>query len=259
MRDLTEETFGSLTVIGKAEDLNGRARWKCKCNKCGNVLDVLELGLLYRSPKCTCESKKALKDLKGKTIGQFYVIEKAESRRDSTGHLRGYWKCRCNKCGAVSEKSTNIHFDYNGEKVTGSQLAEKLGVKPDLIYSRRKQGWDDEKIMNTPLNTPKIYNLLNGDSESLGQLCKKYKMAEDTVRDRIENGWDITNAFLMPPKTRELFDVDGHPELKNAICFMDNDYNKISQQEYCKRNNISLDIPVFNDNNRPSFKRLIKD
>ena len=206
MRDLTGETFGSLTVIGKAEDLNGRARQKCKCNKCGNVLDVLELGLLYRNPKCTCESKKALKDLKGKTIGQFYVIEKAESRRDSTGHLRGYWKCRCNKCGTVSEIS-----------------AKNLNANKHLICRNCSNS-------TMPLGAAKpklrmIYDRLN----SYNSLCNEWRNSYPAFEKwAYDNGYDLEdkdNAFFIRLDQSQLYsptncviqDRNNNPKIKFVI------------------------------------------
>ena len=53
-QDLTGKTYGRLTVLGPAEDVNGRTAWRCRCD-CGRETVVTSVHLKDGSTKsCGC-------------------------------------------------------------------------------------------------------------------------------------------------------------------------------------------------------------
>lgn len=81
----------------------------------------------------------------GKKPGKGYSIE----RIDGT---KGYSKNNCKWATAIEQAnnvSTNIHITYNGETKTIAQWARTLSLSASILYSRRKRGWTDEKIITT--------------------------------------------------------------------------------------------------------------
>lgn len=55
LRDLKNQTFGSLKVIERAENINGRGAWLCKCLECGNTKVIRSGALLSGNTKaCGC-------------------------------------------------------------------------------------------------------------------------------------------------------------------------------------------------------------
>jgi hypothetical protein len=53
--DLTGQTFGSLTVLGKAK---GRYKWECRC-MCGNIVVALGGSIIrINNDRCQCYRRK---------------------------------------------------------------------------------------------------------------------------------------------------------------------------------------------------------
>ena len=102
LKDEIGNTYGYLTVIGRAEnDRNGRARWLCKC-KCGNKIVVMGKNLRTGNTKsCGCYKKEnpgTRADLTGKRFGKLLVL--GEPQNGTRGTI---WKCLCD-CGTICYK-----------------------------------------------------------------------------------------------------------------------------------------------------------
>lgn len=107
MKDLKNQRFGRLTVIGDSIDYkNTRGRterkWFCRCD-CGTEKYILERSLLYGNTKsCGCASrvnsrKANAHDLNGKTFGELEALYIATDHpKDARGGI--WWHCRCS-CG----------------------------------------------------------------------------------------------------------------------------------------------------------------
>ena len=83
--DLTNQRFGKLTAVSRAENQNGKTTWLCICD-CGKT-KIVKTHLLTqgRVHHCGCEAnhvrhaKKHL-DLTGKRFGRLIALEKTEKR-----------------------------------------------------------------------------------------------------------------------------------------------------------------------------------
>lgn len=110
VRDLTNQQFGRLKVIKRAEnDKNGRTRWECEC-ACGEKKTVSNSNLIKgRVQSCGCLKqeqlvkihKKQIVDLTEKRFGLLKVEE--EIGRDKSNNV--LWKCKCD-CGAYKNVSS---------------------------------------------------------------------------------------------------------------------------------------------------------
>ena len=49
-----------------------------------------------------------------------------------------------------NNKINNIMLNYEGQKLTVNKISELTSLLPTTIYNRRRRGWSDEKIINTP-------------------------------------------------------------------------------------------------------------
>ena len=106
--DITGQTFGYLTVIGRAEKPQGiksrNAYWKCKC-KCGKETIVMGTNLRSGNTKsCGCLQKEItsqmrFKDLSGQRFGKLLVIEPI-NRMMQDKNIK--YKCLCD-CGNETE------------------------------------------------------------------------------------------------------------------------------------------------------------
>lgn len=104
--DLTGQTFGNLTVVSRASNVNGkRTMWNCVCS-CGNQKIVCATHLRSgKTRSCGCAtkeliSKKNLDDLTGKTFDRLTVIARDDDYIQKNGRHRVRWLCQCS-CGAT--------------------------------------------------------------------------------------------------------------------------------------------------------------
>jgi hypothetical protein len=106
--DLTGQTFGRLTVLGRADDhvsSSGRrfAQWQCKC-ECGK--DVIVIGSNLKKGKtqsCGClraelDTIRSSTDLSGQRFSRLTVISRADDIMNKNGTTAARWKCVCD-CG----------------------------------------------------------------------------------------------------------------------------------------------------------------
>lgn len=136
--DLTGKRFGMLTVIRRAEDINGDPAWYCDCD-CGTKDFIVRGGNLRgnRTKTCGCERLKMISehtrryntyDLTNNNYGigytvkgeEFYFdledydkIKKYSWHMDDNGYIRTRFRCDDNK----SNKLIRMHkiiLDYEG-------------------------------------------------------------------------------------------------------------------------------------------------
>ena len=98
-KDLTGQTFGRLTVVGRGE---GTGAWKCRC-ECGGEATVRGNSLLSGNTRsCGClqseRKRAAYRDLAGRRFGRLIALEPVEARRKGSV----VWRCRCD-CGQECE------------------------------------------------------------------------------------------------------------------------------------------------------------
>ena len=136
--DLTNQTFGKLTVTGRFPPEKGdrEARWECVC-ECGNTTVVR--GTHLRQGKivsCGCHGKnQQIIDLAGQRFGRLLVLE-----LDNDNRGKGtYWWCLC-ECGmrksipskSLREGKTHSCGCLNKEQVTAlgkSNMKDLSGLR----------------------------------------------------------------------------------------------------------------------------------
>lgn len=100
-RNLAGEKYGSLTVLEKADGLQGRYYlWRCICD-CGNEIIVNTKNLTsHRKTHCGCKSKELrnshqqVKDRTGEKYGALTALRIVEKSKDGSWG----WECEC-ECG----------------------------------------------------------------------------------------------------------------------------------------------------------------
>lgn len=146
--DLTGQTFGELTVLGRSEQQpkNGGIRWHCQCS-CGKTCDVsatlLVTGKRTHCPDRSHERNYVSVDVTGKKFGRLTALYPTENR-DSKGSV--IWHCRCD-CGNEADVSYNslmyTHIQSCGcrkkehDKELGSFLTHVSGTSVDILKSKK--------------------------------------------------------------------------------------------------------------------------
>lgn len=176
--------FGVYKVIEEDKEtskLKSKKYWKCKCQKCGNIVSVRTDGL-KRLPK-GCPKCRYNNDYIGKQFGRLVVIEKG--RTDKNGHI--YWICKC-QCGNIKEiagsslKEGKIQSCgcLHSELMSAVNFIDLTGQKfGKLTVIKRANDIGDGRVKwlcqcdcgNTII--VQSNNLKNGHTSSCGCLCSK--------------------------------------------------------------------------------------
>jgi hypothetical protein len=129
-RDLTNQRFGKLVVIKKA-DTTGREKWICHCD-CGNVKAIDRYNLLKGYTKsCGCVNSP---DLTGQRFFKM-VVQKRTTRKNSSGEY--YWECLCD-CGNLTY-ITSSNLKSGTTKSCGCYSKEMhVDVALGMVESRKK-------------------------------------------------------------------------------------------------------------------------
>lgn len=169
--DITGQTFGRLTVLGRAPNRGTITMWKCVCS-CPEHNEVVVSGYDLKAGKvrsCGCLKKELIRDrcgakLQGKIFGRLEVLECVG--KDGFNNL--LWKCRClndgniiiatsahllsghtQSCGCYkADRSSETHTKYKDD-VTKHLAITVLGSMKDRCYNENCKdfpGWGGRGI-----------------------------------------------------------------------------------------------------------------
>lgn len=82
-----------------------------------------------------------------------------------------------------SNKSTNRYFLYQGETITKAELSRRTGIPVATIDTRIRGGWDDTRIINTPVNHHEYTH--NGLTMNLGGWAKHLNIDYNYLYSRV--------------------------------------------------------------------------
>lgn len=131
--DLTNMKFGRLTVIARAENKHGKARWLCRCD-CGNEIIAYGSILLKGNTRsCSClqkeiTSKRCFKSLINQKFGLLTVLERVANNK----HNRICYKCRC-ECGREVVVESG-HLKSGNTASCGCLHGQHHGMENTKIY-----------------------------------------------------------------------------------------------------------------------------
>ena len=207
--DLTNQTFGRLTVIEEAPPRvyqSGRKiyMWKCRC-ECGNICTVATSDLRSgHTASCGCYQKECASEAKkthGKSKERLYNIYKNMHKRcddPSCGHYKWYGGKGISVCHEWSgDNGVAAFFEWalnNGysDELTIDRIDGNKGYSPDNCrWATRKQ-----QSNNIKSNVILTYN---GKDYTLSELAEYAKMPRGTLRTRIfKLGMEVKNAVEKP-------------------------------------------------------------
>lgn len=203
--DIRGQRFGRLVAVKRAENLNGRTAWECRCD-CGRTHIVMTKELKFgKCRSCGClrhEKYKGMADLTGNKYGRLTVLFPTE-KRDSKGSV--FWHCRCD-CGNEVEVSADglMHGNhmscgcYRREEIW-DHLHDQLhlidGTCVEMLEKRKKRSDNKSGFRG-------VYHMKNGKYRvGIGFKGKTYyitttRSLEDAITQRLEAEKKIHDGFI---------------------------------------------------------------
>ncbi len=131
--ELTGQTFGDLTVIGRSTKRTKMgAYWHCRC-RCGKMCEATASELVSgKKTSCGCKTVRTYTgtDITGWRFGRLTALQ-ATDRRDGKGSV--VWRCRCD-CGNETDVSYN-NLVYANQQSCGCKKREHdNAVRMHLIH-----------------------------------------------------------------------------------------------------------------------------
>lgn len=136
--DLTNQRFGRLRVLGRAENIKGKTAWRCICD-CGTQ-KVIRTAELRRGDTSSCgclrrENPPNLIDLAGESFGSLTVL-----KRNGSQGSQAAWLCKC-KCGnfvtvrSRDLRSGSIKSCGCYRRLVAKKTATKHGASHTRLYA----------------------------------------------------------------------------------------------------------------------------
>ena len=268
--DFTNKRFGSVTVLGRAENRGHRTAWRCKCD-CGKEFTLL--GETLRKGKTqSCGCLKGL-NLLNKTFNRLTVIEKTNKRTTDRNII---WKCKCvcgnicyvdssslisnntKSCGCLNNEQRSITGKNNKKDLLNQQFG-RLKVIEEL--PRRQNGnilWKCKcdcgniiEITGTSLlHGTKSCGCLNSKGEyKIAQLLSKNNIPFQTQKTfetcKYDNGYYAYFDFYVDNKYLIEYDGIQHFEAKDEGWNTKENLIKTQlrdqfKNQWCEKNKIPL-------------------
>ena len=163
-KDLTNMQIGEWSIL----EYSGNAQWLCECS-CGETRNVSSINLLNNRSKSCGHSVNKFKDLKGKQLGEWYVISYAGD---------GKWNCICS-CGKEKVVGRSRLIDGTSKSCGHDTTAFKdltgmtFGELKVLRYDKNSK-WICECTCGKEYKVHR-YALISGRIESCGHNTTAFK------------------------------------------------------------------------------------
>lgn len=203
IKDLTGQKFALLTVLNKAESVNGKAYWNCVC-ECGNKTTVSGTNLRSGSVKsCGC--------LKHKTKKTHHL---------SNTRLYRIWNAIIQRCNNKNHwaykyygaKGITVCKEWESDFTIFYKWAVSNGYSEDLTIDRidnkscycpENCRWVSRKIQSNNRSFCKMIEY-DGRTQNLMQWCEELNLNYKRIHSRIYRlGWTFEKAINTPVKRKE--------------------------------------------------------
>ena len=194
--DLTEQRFGKLRVLSRAENVKGRTAWRCRC-KCGT--ETVKITKYLRNgdtTSCGCAGKHVCETKHGLSykIPEYTV-----------------WKRLRRRCNSPTAKDYE-RYGGRGIKVcprwdSFTNFLADMGRRPSTDYSiERKDNngdycpdncvWATDDVQRRNKRTSVILTRPRDDmTMNLADWARHLGVVRETIQRRLRNGWNLDDAL----------------------------------------------------------------
>lgn len=203
LHDLTGETFGRWTVVGRAESSRtGVTRWLCRC-QCGTMRPVFASNL-RRSLTVSCGC---------------HIAEKRASLRRTHGQSRtpehGIWLKMISRCHHPNDIAYPL-YGARGIKVCDrwrwslTAFLADMGARPSVKHTIDRINNDGDyepgncrwaTALQQARNTRKCHRItFDGQTKCLTEWSEATGISQKTILTRLRTGWPVALALTVPVK-----------------------------------------------------------
>lgn len=97
-------------------------------------------------------------------------------------------------------RRNTVYIEYNGQKRPLVEWAEILGKNPETLRCRKAEGWDDTKIIETPIQEQHKLIEYENEIRTVKQIAEDYKVNYKNLLKNISKGLNIKDAISSSSK-----------------------------------------------------------
>lgn len=209
LRDLSEQRFGRLTVVRRADNASdGKAQWLCSCD-CGQEKIVRRSNLVSQSVKsCGCLQREA--GARNAPFAAAALVKHGMSNSRLDRILKGMVNRCCNqKSPAYKDygaRGIMICDEWAQDRATFFSWAAASGYAANLTIDRKDndRGYSPDNCrwatkQEQSNNTRRNRTLsLGGVKKTIAQWARQYGMPMRTLWARVDSGWSEADAITTP-------------------------------------------------------------
>ena len=124
----------------------------------------------------------------------------------------GYCKENCYWAPNRTIQGRNKRNNFLIDGATPMQQQEVTGLKESTLRFRKKAGWTDQQVLNTPLEG---YYTCNGQTKKISEWAEITGIKAHTISSRLDKGWTVEEA--LKPEGRQKKRDKSSEEHKQAI------------------------------------------
>lgn len=111
---------------------------------------------------------------------------------------KGYSKENC-FWGTHADRNRNRTQTIEIDGESRAQIAKKLGMKPQGITTRLREGWSIDKIKSTPKDSHLTQYMYQEKLMTLSKISTLCGISESCLRNRIYRGWTMEKSTTVKP------------------------------------------------------------
>lgn len=195
-KDFTGRQFNDYTVLERAENKHGKARWLCQC-KCGEkvILYSSDFGPSRNVKMCRkCFMATFIKHGKSRTqVHRSWqdMMARCDNPKNSGYHNYGGRGIKYNK----DWESFDVFYADMGDPPTNKHSLERINVNGD--YEKSNCTWATKKEQSLNKRTSRKIEF-NGQIKCLSEWCEIYNKRYLLVFRRLQAGWPFELAIITP-------------------------------------------------------------
>lgn len=200
--NLVGNKYGRLLVIERAESLNGRTRWRCKCD-CGNECIVHSSSLKSgNTTSCGCYKRENAKKLYS-TVRQndkrLYGVWNGIKQRCFNKNSKSYRNYGGRGIKMDREWANNYEAFYNWAIQAGYHSGLEIDrIDNDGDYCKDNCRFVSRDVQASNKRNVKLYTI-GKTTQSLPEWCRQYNIDYYLVRQRVfKLGWPLEKALVTP-------------------------------------------------------------
>jgi crotonobetainyl-CoA:carnitine CoA-transferase CaiB-like acyl-CoA transferase len=196
MLDLTGQRFGKLLVLDRAQNVNGRTAWLCRCDCGAEVVKITKYLRNGETTSCGCAGQGVYQTKHGlsRKIPE-YAVWKQLRRRCNSPTAKDYDRYGGRNIRVCPRWDSFVNFLADmGRRPSPDHSIERRDNNGD--YSPENCVWATDAEQRRNKRTSVVLTRpRDGKTMNLADWARELGITKETIKRRLKNGWSLNDAL----------------------------------------------------------------